>query len=100
VEELHSLNPPTRKPPPSPIAIVLNKESASPLPVKPLESDETKRSQHQELSSSASNDVFSSRDTPRDMAEYIFWTGDENGVISAIKEFVGQGLVSFSSFSF
>lgn len=92
VEELHSLNSPTRKQPSSPIAVVLNKESANQL--KPLESEETKRSQHHELPSSSSNDVFSSRDTPRDMAEYIFWTGDENGVISAIKDFVDQGLIS------
>jgi len=40
------------------------------------------------------NEITSNRDTPRDMAEYIFWTGDEHGVTSAIKDFVEQGLMS------
>lgn len=39
------------------------------------------------------SDFTSSTDTPRDMAEYIFWTGDETSVTSAIKDFVDQGLV-------
>ena len=33
------------------------------------------------------------RDTPKDMAEYIFWTQDEKSVTTAIKDFVAQGLV-------
>jgi len=41
------------------------------------------------------NEITSNRDTPRDMAEYIFWTGDEHGVTSAIKDFVEQGLVNY-----
>ena len=39
------------------------------------------------------SDFTSSSDTPRDMAEYIFWTGDEGSVTTAIKDFVDQGLV-------
>lgn len=42
------------------------------------------------------NEFTTSRDTPRDMAEYIFWTGDEKGVTTAIKEFVDQGLVTYT----
>ncbi|KAI4460209.1 nucleotidase domain-containing [Holotrichia oblita] len=33
--------------------------------------------------------------TPLDMAEYVFWTGDEKGVTLAIEEFLQEGLVSF-----
>lgn len=44
--------------------------------------------------SSLINEITSNRDTPRDMAEYIFWTGDERGVTAAIKDFVDQGLMS------
>ena len=40
------------------------------------------------------NEITTNRDTPRDMAEYIFWTGDEHGVTSAIKDFIDQGLVN------
>ena len=32
--------------------------------------------------------------TPLDMAEYVFWTGDEKGVTLAIEEFLQEGLVS------
>lgn len=32
--------------------------------------------------------------SPLDMAEYVFWTGDENKVTSAIEEFLQEGLVS------
>lgn len=32
--------------------------------------------------------------TPLDMAEYIFWTGDEKGVIMAIQEFLEEGIMS------
>ena len=32
--------------------------------------------------------------SPLDMAEYIFWTGDEKGVTLAIEEFLQDGLVS------
>lgn len=35
-----------------------------------------------------------SRYTPSDMAEYVFWTGDEKGVTLAIEEFLQAGLVS------
>ena len=45
------------------------------------------------------SEFTSSRDTPRDMAEYIFWTGDEKSVTSAIKDFVEQGLVNMVSVS-
>lgn len=31
--------------------------------------------------------------SPLDMAEYIFWTGDEKGVTLAIEEFLQDGLV-------
>ena len=40
------------------------------------------------------NDLIYARDTPRDMAEYIFWTGDEQDVTATINDFVTQGLVS------
>jgi hypothetical protein len=32
--------------------------------------------------------------TPMQLAEYVFWTGDERGVSLAIQEFLQQGLVS------
>lgn len=32
--------------------------------------------------------------SPLDMAEYVFWTGDEKGVTMAIEEFLQEGLVS------
>jgi hypothetical protein len=32
--------------------------------------------------------------SPLDMAEYIFWTGDEKGVTLAMEEFLQEGLVS------
>ncbi|GJQ81672.1 hypothetical protein Trydic_g8548 [Trypoxylus dichotomus] len=32
--------------------------------------------------------------TPLDMAEYVFWTGDEKGVTLAIEEFLQEGLMS------
>lgn len=32
--------------------------------------------------------------SPQDMAEYVFWTGDEKGVTLAIEEFLQEGLVS------
>jgi len=32
--------------------------------------------------------------SPLDMAEYVFWTGDEKGVTLAIEEFLQEGLVS------
>lgn len=31
--------------------------------------------------------------SPLDMAEYVFWTGDERGVTTAIEEFLQEGLV-------
>lgn len=34
--------------------------------------------------------------SPLDMAEYVFWTGDEKGVTLAIEEFLQEGLVSDS----
>lgn len=34
--------------------------------------------------------------TPKDIAEYIFWMGDERGVELAINDFVEEGLVSQS----
>lgn len=33
--------------------------------------------------------------SPLDMAEYVFWTGDEKGVSMSIEEFLQEGLVSF-----
>lgn len=32
--------------------------------------------------------------SPLDMAEYVFWTGDERGVTTAIEDFLQEGLVS------
>lgn len=32
--------------------------------------------------------------SPLDMAEYVFWTGDEKGVTTAIEEFLQEGMVS------
>jgi hypothetical protein len=34
--------------------------------------------------------------SPLDMAEYVFWTGDEKGVTLAIEEFLQEGLVSIA----
>lgn len=31
--------------------------------------------------------------SPLDMAEYVFWTGDEKGITMAIEEFLQDGLV-------
>lgn len=33
--------------------------------------------------------------TPLDMAQYVFWTGDEKGVTSSIEEFLQAGIVGF-----
>ncbi len=33
--------------------------------------------------------------TPQDIAEYVFWTGDERGVADAVGEFLKEGLVSY-----
>lgn len=79
VEELHSLDPTAR-----------HHQSKGKLLGTLTEphnnNEEEKRSSHMLATSIA-------RDTPRDMAEYIFWTGEENDVTSAIKDFVTQGLV-------
>lgn len=32
--------------------------------------------------------------SPLDMAEYVFWTGDEKGVTLAIQDFLQEGLMS------
>lgn len=32
--------------------------------------------------------------SPLDMAEYVFWTGDEVGVTTAVEEFLQEGIVS------
>lgn len=37
--------------------------------------------------------------SPLDMAEYVFWTGDEKGVTMAIEEFLQDGMVSKRSSS-
>ncbi|EFX74242.1 hypothetical protein DAPPUDRAFT_252076 [Daphnia pulex] len=55
--------------------------------------DEEKRSPDSK-SDFVLSDFTSSSDTPRDMAEYIFWTGDETSVTNAIKDFINQGLIS------
>jgi hypothetical protein len=57
--------------------------------------DEEKRSPDSK-SDFVLSDFTSSSDTPRDMAEYIFWTGDETSVTNAIKDFINQGLVRYS----
>lgn len=31
--------------------------------------------------------------SPLDMAEYVFWTGDEHGVTAAVEEFLQEGMV-------
>lgn len=36
--------------------------------------------------------------SPLDVAEYIFWTGDERGVTMAIQEFLQEGMVSNNIF--
>lgn len=33
--------------------------------------------------------------SPKDIAEYVFWTGDEKSVTSAIEDYMRAGLVSF-----
>lgn len=60
----------------------------------PPTADDAKRSLNNDKSDFVLSDFTFSNDTPHDMAEYIFWTGDENSVINAIKDFVNQGLVS------
>lgn len=32
--------------------------------------------------------------SPIDMAQYVFWTGDEEGVAKAVDEFIEKGIVS------
>lgn len=32
--------------------------------------------------------------TPYDLAQYVFWTGDEAGVAQAIQDLIDEGLVS------
>jgi len=60
---------------------------------EPVDKGDTKRNGQPEKSELI-NEITSNRDTPRDMAEYIFWTGDEHGVTVAVKDFVDQGLMS------
>ena len=55
--------------------------------------DDKRSSDHNSKSDFVLSDFTSSSDTPRDMAEYIFWTGDEISVTNAIKDFVNQELV-------
>lgn len=31
------------------------------------------------------------------MAQYVFWTGDEEGVAKAVEEFIRKGLVCYAS---
>jgi hypothetical protein len=38
--------------------------------------------------------------SPLDIAEYVFWTGDEKGVTLAIEEFLQEGLVSSILYTF
>lgn len=37
--------------------------------------------------------------TPLDMAEYVFWTGDERGVSLAVEDFLRERLVSTHYYS-
>lgn len=32
-----------------------------------------------------------------DLAQYVFWTGDEAGVARAIEDLIGEGLVSINN---
>lgn len=88
VEELHSLNSNTKSsdnPTNFPAEVNLH------APQLKLAEDEKRSSDSK--SDFVLSDFTSSSDTPRDMAEYIFWTGDETSVTNAIKDFVNQGLV-------
>lgn len=38
--------------------------------------------------------------TPYDLAQYIFWTGDEAGVAQAIEDLIDEGLVSIVQYVF
>lgn len=35
--------------------------------------------------------------SPLDMAEYVFWTGDERGVTTAIEDFLQEGMVTMTT---
>ncbi|KAI9557268.1 hypothetical protein GHT06_017091 [Daphnia sinensis] len=88
VQDLHSLsnkNPPKTA---TNISDVANYHASPPT------ADDTKRSLNDDKSDFVLSDFTFSNDTPHDMAEYIFWTGDENSVINAIKDFVNQGLIT------
>lgn len=64
---------------------------------KAVELTEEEKRSSENKSEFVLSDFTSSSDTPRDMAEYIFWTGDEGSVTSAIKDFIDQGLVRLRS---
>lgn len=91
VEELHNLGSSNKNPEilnPTDLPVQVNRH-ASQL----KKADEEKRSPDNSKSDFVLSDFTSSSDTPRDMAEYIFWTGDETSVTNAIKDFINQGLV-------
>ena len=69
------------------------KEVAAVAAVEPVAKDDGKRAGQTQKADSMLGEFSSSKDTPRDMAEYIFWTGDEQGVTGAVMEFITQGLV-------
>ncbi|XP_059351174.1 uncharacterized protein LOC130687478 isoform X2 [Daphnia carinata] len=88
VQDLHSLN--NKNPPKTVtnISDIANHHVSSPT------ADDAKRSLNNDKSDFVLNDFTFSNDTPHDMAEYIFWTGDENSVINAVRDFVNQGLIT------
>lgn len=38
--------------------------------------------------------------TPHDLAQYVYWTGDEAGVAQAIEDLIDEGLVSICELNF
>lgn len=94
VQELHSLDTKIE----STLSTTEATHDAHSLPLEKQTNDDEKRSSDIK-SDFILSDFTSSSDTPRDMAEYIFWTGDETSVSAAIKDFVDQGLVRNESHS-
>lgn len=88
VQDLHSLNNKNLQKTVANISDVANNDASPPT------ADDAKRSLNNDKSDFVLSDFTFSNDTPHDMAEYIFWTGDENSVINAIKDFVNQGLIT------
>ncbi|KAK9737870.1 hypothetical protein QE152_g10353 [Popillia japonica] len=67
-----------------------------PRQFQPTENGNRRASNMELITANADNlDKYSGiQYTPLDMAEYVFWTGDEKGVTLAIEEFLQEGLMT------